>query len=95
MIRIIDISDAYDLLKRRNVRLSQAEKVVAPIIDAVRKRGDAALYQYAKKLDGLGKEGLALGGIELEARERGILSRRRGLGADRPAAAERLVQPDQ
>ena len=58
MIRIIDISDAYDLLKRRSVRLSQAEKVVGPIIDAVRKRGDAALYQYARKLDGLGKQSL-------------------------------------
>ncbi len=58
MIRIIDISEAYELLKRRGVRLAQAEKVVGPILDAVRKRGDAALYQYCKKLDGLGRQSL-------------------------------------
>ena len=56
MLRIISSRDreAVDaLLWRRSKRLSEAERVVAPILDAVRERGDAALLEYARKLDGL------------------------------------------
>jgi histidinol dehydrogenase len=35
------------------VRLAEAEKVVAPILEDVRRRGDAALIEYARKFDGL------------------------------------------
>src|SRR5690606_11936512 len=38
---------------RRSVRMSEAEAVVEPILEAVRERGDAALVEYARKFDGL------------------------------------------
>ena len=41
------------LLARRAHRLNKAEAVVRPILEAVRKRGDRALLQYARKFDGL------------------------------------------
>jgi histidinol dehydrogenase len=56
MLKIISSKDkaALDrLLARRAQRLNQAEAVVRPILEAVRKRGDRALLQYARKFDGL------------------------------------------
>jgi histidinol dehydrogenase len=53
MLRILDINDAQDLFTRKAVRLAEAEKVVAPILEDVRRRGDAALIDYARKFDGL------------------------------------------
>jgi histidinol dehydrogenase len=38
---------------RKAVRLSEAEAVVAPILEAVRSRGDEAVLEYARKFDGL------------------------------------------
>jgi histidinol dehydrogenase len=52
MIRILDDRAAPNLLTRKNARLQEAEKVVAPILEAVRTRGDAALAEYCRKLDG-------------------------------------------
>jgi histidinol dehydrogenase len=51
MIRILEGTD-QDLVGRRTVRLADAERAVAPIIDAVRKSGDAALLEFARKFDG-------------------------------------------
>ncbi len=34
------------------MRLEEAERIVAPILAAVRDRGDAALLEYARKFDG-------------------------------------------
>ncbi|MGD0617551.1 MAG: histidinol dehydrogenase [Bryobacteraceae bacterium] len=53
MLRILDINDAQDLFTRKAVRLAEAEKVVAPILEGVRQRGDAALIEYARRFDGL------------------------------------------
>lgn len=53
MLRILDIKDAGDLFSRKTVRLAEAERVVAPILDDVRRRGDAALIDYARKFDRL------------------------------------------
>jgi histidinol dehydrogenase len=56
MLKILSSKDktALDrLLARRAQRLTQAEAVVRPILEAVRKRGDRALLQYARKFDGL------------------------------------------
>jgi histidinol dehydrogenase len=53
MLRILDIDDAQELFTRKAVRLAEAERVVAPILDDVRRRGDAALIEYARKFDGL------------------------------------------
>ena len=54
MIRIIRIiNEAQELHRRaRRVRLAEAERIVAPILEAVRTRGDAALLEYARKFDG-------------------------------------------
>ncbi|MEI8022784.1 MAG: histidinol dehydrogenase [Actinomycetota bacterium] len=51
MLRIIDISQAGELLSRNNSRLDSAIETVKPIIDDVRLRGDTALFEYAKKFD--------------------------------------------
>ena len=51
MLRIVELKNADTLLERNNARLDEALQVVAPIIADVRKRGDAALLQYAKQFD--------------------------------------------
>ncbi len=51
MLRIIQSTDADELITRKAVRLSEAELVVAPILEAIRMRGDAALLEYARKFD--------------------------------------------
>jgi histidinol dehydrogenase len=53
MLRIIGQREAETLLRRRAARLTEIEAVVGPILDGVRRRGDAALVQYARRLDGL------------------------------------------
>jgi len=53
VIRILQSKDVGRLLKRRAARLEEAEAVVRPILDDVRKRGDRALVEYARKFDGL------------------------------------------
>ncbi len=52
MIRILTAKDARSLIERKAVRLEEAERIVAPILAAVRDRGDAALLEYARKFDG-------------------------------------------
>ena len=57
MLRVIDSRDREILdaiLHGRGLRLSQAERAVEPILSAVRERGDEALLEHARKLDGLG-----------------------------------------
>ncbi len=51
MLRILNIADAQQFITRRAVRLAEAEGVVAPILEHVRKRGDAALIECARKFD--------------------------------------------
>jgi len=51
MIRILTAKEARSLIERKTVRLEEAERVVAPILAAVRERGDAALLEYARKFD--------------------------------------------
>ena len=52
MLRIIALDQAQSFLERRAVRLAEAEQTVAPILDSVRTRGDEAVLEYARKLDG-------------------------------------------
>jgi histidinol dehydrogenase len=58
MVRIVESKDAGRLLARRAARLEQAEAVVRPILEAVRRRGDKGLMEYARKLDGLERPGV-------------------------------------
>src|SRR5277367_5786988 len=53
MLRIITLDQAHSLTTRKAFRLAEAEKVVAPIIEDVRRNGDAALFEYARKFDQL------------------------------------------
>ena len=51
MIRILEANQIGRLLARRAARFTEAEAVVRPILEAVRKRGDKAVLEYARKFD--------------------------------------------
>ncbi len=53
IIRSADRAELEEIVTRRDRRLKQAERVVGPILEAVRRQGDRALVEYARKLDGL------------------------------------------
>ena len=56
MLSIVSSKDqaaVEHLFARRAVRLGRAEAVVRPILNGVRKRGDRALFAYARRFDGL------------------------------------------
>jgi histidinol dehydrogenase len=65
MIRILNSKQIGRLLARRTSRLSEAEAVVRPILEAVRKRGDKALMTYARKFDGLERKSVRVPEREL------------------------------
>ena len=51
MIRIVNYREAGSLIARKTQRMEDAERIVAPILDDVRRQGDAALLAYARKFD--------------------------------------------
>ena len=53
MLRILPLADAQQFITRKAMRLAEAEKMVAPILEAVRTRGDDGVLEYARKFDGL------------------------------------------
>ena len=53
MLRIVSLDQAQRFITRKAVRLAEAEQIVAPIVEDVRKRGDEAVLEYARKFDGL------------------------------------------
>jgi len=53
MLRIVSLHQAQRFVTRKAARLAEAEQIVAPILDDVRKRGDEAVLEYARKFDGL------------------------------------------
>ena len=53
MIRIIPSTKIGSLLTRRAARMTEAETAVRPILEAVKRRGDKAVLEYARKFDGL------------------------------------------
>jgi histidinol dehydrogenase len=70
VIRILESKEIGALLARRGARLSEAEAVVRPILEAVRKRGDRALLQYARQFDGLKRKSVRVPEPELRAARR-------------------------
>ena len=60
MLRILLLDQAQSFITRKAVRLAEAEATVAPILDAVRKRGDEAVLEYARKFDGLAGSDLTI-----------------------------------
>lgn len=71
MIRIVDSSQVSRILARKAARFAEAEAVVRPILEAVRKRGDKAVLEYARKFDGFNRSQVAVAERELmDARSR-------------------------
>ncbi|MEZ5402712.1 MAG: histidinol dehydrogenase [Bryobacteraceae bacterium] len=60
MIRIIPASETGKLLTRRAARMTEAEAAVRPILEDVRKRGDKAVVEYARRFDRLEGNALAV-----------------------------------
>ena len=52
MIRILRAEEIGRLLARRAARFAEAEAVVRPILEDVRRHGDRAVLKYARRLDG-------------------------------------------
>jgi histidinol dehydrogenase len=52
VIRVLPSKDVGRLLVRKAARLGEAEETVRPILEAVRRRGDRALLEYARRFDG-------------------------------------------
>ncbi len=75
MLRVISSRnrEALTALRRRRAsRLSDAERVVAPILEAVRRRGDEALVEFARELDGLERESPRVPAATLQEARRGL-----------------------
>lgn len=72
MIRILQHNQAQDLVTRKTVRLAAAERVVTPILEAVRTRGDAALREYARTFDGFDGPSFRVAPEECEAARSGL-----------------------
>src|SRR5688500_11840187 len=67
MIRVIESSQIGKLLARKAARFTEAEEVVRPILENVRRRGDKALIEYARKFDGFDRRTPLVPAAELKA----------------------------
>ena len=67
MLRILPLADAQKFVTRKAVRLAEAEQAVAPILEAVRKRGDEAVLEYARKFDNFEGHNLCVSEGDFEA----------------------------
>lgn len=67
MIRILASTQLGRLLARRKARFEEAEATVRPILEDVRKRGDKALLEYARKFDKLERKTVRVPEAELKA----------------------------
>lgn len=72
MVRIVDASAVSAMLRRRAGRMTEAEGLVRPILDAVRTKGDKALVEYARKFDGLDAATVAVPQAALDAAFAGL-----------------------
>jgi histidinol dehydrogenase len=75
MLRILSLHEAQSFITRKTVRLAEAEQVVAPILDAVRKRGDEAVLEYARKFDSLVGSSLTIPAADSRAAEASVSSK--------------------
>ena len=67
MIRIVDHTQVGRILARKAARFTEAEQTVAPILEAVRRRGDKAVIEYARQFDGFNRPSLRVSEDELKA----------------------------
>ena len=56
MLRILKSQQIGRLLGRRTARLTEAENIVRPILEAIRTHGDKALLEYARQFDNLDRK---------------------------------------
>ncbi len=71
-MRILQSNEAGRLLVRKAARLAEAEGVVRPILEAVRRHGDRALLEYARRFDGLERKSVRVPQRELDAARAGL-----------------------
>jgi len=67
MIRILQSQEIGRLLSRKAARMTEAEEVVRPILEGVRRRGDRALLEYARKFDGFTRKSVRVAEKDLRA----------------------------
>lgn len=69
MIKILDYSKVSEreILNRNNVAVADVEAAVTEILDAVRERGDAALFSYCERFDGVTLSSLEVSPAEFDA----------------------------
>jgi histidinol dehydrogenase len=72
VIRILASKDVGRLLARKAARFTEAEAIVTPILEAVRKRGDRALMEYACQFDKLDRRSVRVPEVELLAARAGL-----------------------
>ena len=72
MIRILDHTQVGRILARKAARFTEAERTVAPILEAVRRRGDKAVIEYARQFDGFDRPSLRISESELSAAQAGL-----------------------
>ena len=80
IIRSTDRNAIYRLLQARTTSLAEAEAVVRPILDDIRRQGDRALRRYARKFDRLDlrKAGFTVSRDEIRRAYRKCSARLRG-----------------
>ena len=71
-MRILESQSIGRLLARRSARMAEAEAVVRPILDAVRRRGDRALLEYARRFDGFNGRSVLVPEASLTAAARSL-----------------------
>ena len=74
-MRILPAKEAGRLLTRKAARFAEAEAVVRPILEAVRRRGDRALMEYARRFDGLERRSVRVPLREIEKARAGLAPR--------------------
>lgn len=72
MIRVLHHNQAQDLVSRKRVRLAEAERTVAPILEAVRTRGDAAALEFARKFDNFTESSFRVAAEDCDAAREGL-----------------------
>ena len=78
MLRILPLHEAQGFITRKTVRLAEAEQTVAPILEAVRKRGDDAVLEYARKFDSFDGGSLTVPASDWHAAEARVTPQFRG-----------------
>ena len=72
MIKIVAANQVSKILSRKAARFGEAEAIVKPMLEAVKKRGDAAVIEYARHFDKFDRKTLLVPETELAAAAKGL-----------------------